>query len=1427
MGKYVSVLKFRIRLFSRIAKVLTGGNSRHTIARAFMAAGVFGVLAGAVLTALPVPGANAAVGINKQINFQGKVSNANGTNVANGSYTFIFRLYNVSSAGSALWTETKSLTVTDGVFQTNLGSVTSLPGSVDFNTDNIYLSMAFNGDPEMTPRIQFTAAAYAFNSDKLQGLSAADFAQLSPASAQSGSLNVTGSVQAATSLQAPLVDTATAVALNIGTGTASSVNIGRTTTPYLLQGNASSTFTATSGANTTTVSFATPTAANAIVFPNAGGTICTTVASTCSATYMTSGNYLSKNAADTSSFAVTAANYLYGFTNSSSGVASGVLRLDNGNNTGSGLTVVGSGNPAAGQALILVNAASGVTGNLLDLQVNTASRFAVNQAGAVTTASTINGQTISATASFTGTVQAATSFLAPLHATVDVVSGTSGNITLRSGNATAGNGSSGNVTIDNGAKNGTGFAGNLYIGNTNAANVNIGRNSATASGVAVSIQGLAATSSLIFNDATNANRTTVTFATPTAMNSIIFPNAGGTVCTTTSSTCSTTYQTAGSYLSKNAADTSSSSVAGYLYGFTNSNSGAAGALSLTGAGTNSALSVTQSGNPGAGQAVILATNSNGTPTGNLLDLRVTAGSRFSVDTAGAVVTSSTINGQTISSSASFTGTVTSATGISVTTGGIAVTGNSNITGTLGVSSALTVSAGGASITGGLNNNTGDITNAGAIGGATTVTASGTIQGGGTFKTGDTTASSAVNLNSGNASAGNSGAVNIDSGTATGTAGAITVAATNSTAVTIGRSGATAPTVTLQGNSSSQIQINSGSNYSRIQFTAPTAQVTYTLGTNATNTSATICTSLAASCNTTYQPYVASGYLVKSPTANEASSSNFTGYQYTFTQSSGTSAGNLSLVNAGLNAALLVTQTSNPSAGQAAVVVNNSNATPSGNLIDLQKGGVSQFAIDASGNVTTLTGASSGKINGQTISSTASFTGTVTSAANILVSSGGITVTGNSSITGTLGVSSALTVSAGGASITGGINNNAGGITAAGAVSGLSSLQYNTNGTLDTSGSNSISIGTTNANTVTVGRAAGTLSLQGSASSSLVVSSGASNTTINFATPTAGGVIYQFGSAPGSTTYQICTSYSSSCGTTYASYYANGYVQLNPAAAQNDATAGSTIWLNKNTADTSNLVRLQAANSNVFTVQANGNMTSTGVASLGNGIMTVNPSTFKVNIGTGTPTLGSGTTGALFVSNSAEFASLVRIGDNTNNASFDATTKEVTFSGTARHQKAIRLTAEYAGAVLDAGGQSNVTGTMTAGYDATQRFGYYKWTSGLASANTFDVVVTIPVPDDWSAWNGNPQFKTYASSIAASNTVNVVSVTRTDGSADTTFTATNITPGSTSTWATYSSKGLDTTGYTAGGSMNIRIRMSSLSNSDIRLADIILPYYSKF
>ncbi len=149
---------------------------------------IFGGFVAMFLIIAPQP---TKASINPQINFQGKLTNPNGTNVTDGTYSIVFSIYTVDTGGVAVWTETQpSVSVNDGIFRVALGSITSLPGSVDFNGSSLWLGIKVGADAEMTPRVQFTASPYAFNSDKLGGVASTGFAQLGPSSVQAdGSTN--------------------------------------------------------------------------------------------------------------------------------------------------------------------------------------------------------------------------------------------------------------------------------------------------------------------------------------------------------------------------------------------------------------------------------------------------------------------------------------------------------------------------------------------------------------------------------------------------------------------------------------------------------------------------------------------------------------------------------------------------------------------------------------------------------------------------------------------------------------------------------------------------------------------------------------------------------------------------------------------------------------------------------------------------------------------------------------------------------------------------------------------------------------------------------------------------------------------------------------------------------------------------------------
>jgi hypothetical protein len=171
------------------------------------------VFAAGFSQALPPSPAQAAV--TKLINFQGKLTNnnASGTNVANGTYSFEFKMYSASFGGGALWTETwdgssgpcPQLVVTNGVFNAKLGSCNS--AFPDFTGGSMYISVNFDPgtgyDGEMNPRKQIGATVYAI-----------------VANGVSGDGTVQNTIQSATALT--VARSGTNYALQVDTNTASS-----------------------------------------------------------------------------------------------------------------------------------------------------------------------------------------------------------------------------------------------------------------------------------------------------------------------------------------------------------------------------------------------------------------------------------------------------------------------------------------------------------------------------------------------------------------------------------------------------------------------------------------------------------------------------------------------------------------------------------------------------------------------------------------------------------------------------------------------------------------------------------------------------------------------------------------------------------------------------------------------------------------------------------------------------------------------------------------------------------------------------------------------------------------------------------------------------------------------------------------------------
>jgi hypothetical protein len=99
----------------------------------------------------------AAAAVPQTMSYQGLLEDAGGTVVPNGTYGVTFRIYDVPSGGSPLWSEGQSVEVRDGVFSAVLGTVTAL--MLEFDT-TYWISIQVGATPEL-PRVRLTSAPYA------------------------------------------------------------------------------------------------------------------------------------------------------------------------------------------------------------------------------------------------------------------------------------------------------------------------------------------------------------------------------------------------------------------------------------------------------------------------------------------------------------------------------------------------------------------------------------------------------------------------------------------------------------------------------------------------------------------------------------------------------------------------------------------------------------------------------------------------------------------------------------------------------------------------------------------------------------------------------------------------------------------------------------------------------------------------------------------------------------------------------------------------------------------------------------------------------------------------------------------------------------------------------------------------------------------
>lgn len=118
----------------------------------------------------------------QQISHQGYLTDSNGNPVLDGDYLIGFAIYDIQTGGTALWNESQTVTVTNGVYNVILGQPGNLLDSAVFDGD-IYLGITVESDSEMTPRKKLTSTAFSLkaakadDADTLDGLDSTNLDQ--------------------------------------------------------------------------------------------------------------------------------------------------------------------------------------------------------------------------------------------------------------------------------------------------------------------------------------------------------------------------------------------------------------------------------------------------------------------------------------------------------------------------------------------------------------------------------------------------------------------------------------------------------------------------------------------------------------------------------------------------------------------------------------------------------------------------------------------------------------------------------------------------------------------------------------------------------------------------------------------------------------------------------------------------------------------------------------------------------------------------------------------------------------------------------------------------------------------------------------------------------------------------------------------------
>lgn len=311
----------------------------------------------------------------------------------------------------------------------------------------------------------------------------------------------------------------------------------------------------------------------------------------------------------------------------------------------------------------------------------------------------------------------------------------------------------------------------------------------------------------------------------------------------------------------------------------------------------------------------------------------------------------------------------------------------------------------------------------------------------------------------------------------------------------------------------------------------------------------------------------------------------------------------------------------------------------------------------------------------------------------------------------------------------------------------------------------------------------------------------------------------------------------------------GFLQQVPAttAINNVApTANSVIGLTVNgTSGTSAVAAIfnQANNTSpADTVQLNDTSTGTQTNDLLIARSGTGTTTNLLNL---TNTSGTATNGLTFTGSMTDFINastfsvtstgVLTLGSGGNTVTLNPSSGGVSLAGTAEHGEKLVLNPEYAGTVLSSNGAGNDVGTMTSGFDGTQKENYYQWTTSQSSNQVYYVVVQIPLPSSWGGWNGSAPLTVDVNTSSTSNGTIAGTLLDTSGTAVTNWNSCSLTPTVANTWKTAGAGAAGTPAacnissgtFAAGGVMTLELKLQAPTGGTTEIGNIILNYNGTF